>query len=318
MIRRTRSGFTLIELLVVIAIIAILIGLLLPAVQKVRSAAARLECQNNLKQLGLALHGYNDVYKVLPPARVSATNMSCLSLILPFVEQDNLKKLINPTLKASDPANAAARTVEVPLFRCPADMSNPLPSVGGATNYMANLGGGVVFAIQNPGPPVNSGMPAPSGVFWADSKVKLTEVVAADGLSNTAFFSERLLADGSNGSVHLIRDIFFPKTLPNTPDEAIVQCNALDPYNLANQAPVFMGAPWLDGQQCYQHIAAPNTRSCGFFLSLRANMPPSSAHESGVNVLFGDGSIHFISNSVDLATWRALGTRNGGEVLGSY
>src|SRR5262252_3150623 len=140
-----RSAFTLIELLVVIAIIAILIGLLLPAVQKVREAAARASCQNNLKQIGLALHGYHGDRKVLPPASSAVTGFSVLSMILPYVEQDNLRKLIDYTKSPSDPANDNARMTVVTLFRCPSDYDNPLPAKGGATNYMANLGTGVAF-----------------------------------------------------------------------------------------------------------------------------------------------------------------------------
>jgi prepilin-type processing-associated H-X9-DG protein len=86
-------------------------------------------------------------------------------------------------------------------------------------------------------------------------------------------------------------------------------------YDLHNQFPLFMGAPWLCGQHIFTHVSGPDTRSCGFFLSLRAVMPPSSRHPGGVNMLVGDGSVKFIKDSINLQVWRALGTRSGGEVM---
>jgi prepilin-type processing-associated H-X9-DG protein len=97
----------------------------------------------------------------------------------------------------------------------------------------------------------------------------------------------------------------------------IVWQAAVNIYDPASQFPLFMGAPWLCGQHIFLHITPPNTRSCGFFLALRAVMPCSSYHPGGVNVLFGDGSVKFVKNSVDLQTWRALGTRAGGEIVGA-
>jgi prepilin-type N-terminal cleavage/methylation domain-containing protein/prepilin-type processing-associated H-X9-DG protein len=317
MTRSLRSAFTLVELLVVIAIIAILIGLLLPAVQKVRMAVERIECQNNLRQIALAMHNYHDQNKHLPAARTSGTGFSALAMILPYVEQQNLRNLIDFNVPSYDPANDQARKTFVALFRCPTDGTMPPASDGAATNYMANLGSDVVFAIVPP-PPVDAKMPEPSGVFWVDSHVSFLHI--HDGLSNTAMLSERLIADVNSapGRITAIRDVYFPKTLPMTPDDAMNQCNALDITDPANVAPVYMGAPWLDGQHCYQHISPPNSRSCGFFFCLRATMPPSSLHGGGVNVVFCDGSVHFIPDAIDLGTWRAMGTRNSGDIIGAY
>ncbi len=315
---RRRSAFTLIELLVVIAIIAILIGLLVPAVQKVRSAAARLQCQNNLKQIGLACHNYHDANGSLPPASTvagqnkwyGASGYSALSLMLPYVEQDNVYRLIDFSQDRFAAVNTTARTTELKLFRCPADGPNTMPQRGGATNYMANLGSGVVFGL-NTGP--NASMPPPNGTFYNGSAVRLTDIT--DGTSGTALFSERLLADGNNGLVSPIRDVFFSPDFPTTPDDAMMLCDQVDISNLSNQAPVFMGAPWIDGQHKYQHIAPPNSRSCGFFAANRATMPASSQHTNGVNVLLGDGHVRFVSNAIDMMMWRATGSRNGGETM---
>ena len=107
----------------------------------------------------------------------------------------------------------------------------------------------------------------------------------------------------------------IPPAAPTTQDEAVQICNAVDVTNLANQFPLFMGAPWVNGQHVFQHVNVPNARSCGFFTILRASMPPSSRHPGGVNLLLGDGSVRFVKSSVNLAAWRALGTRAGNEAV---
>jgi prepilin-type N-terminal cleavage/methylation domain-containing protein/prepilin-type processing-associated H-X9-DG protein len=310
---RSRRGFTLIELLVVIAIISILIGLLLPAVQKVREAANRMSCSNNLKQIGLAAHNYHDSLSKLPAAQVPGTKFSALSEMLPFIEQDNVNNLINFNLSCYDPANDVPRMADIKIFKCPSDVVNPLPTRGGTINYMANKGNGIVWQ-DTTGP--NANMPAPNGAFVYGAQLRFADVT--DGLSQTAFFSERILGDGSNAIVSPIADVFLALSSPNTPDEAVQQCNAIDITNLSHQFPFFMGAPWMDGQHTYLHSAQPNTRSCGFLFVLRAVMPASSRHTGGVNVLLGDGSVHFIQNGVDLNTWRAMGSRNGLDIVGDY
>ncbi len=310
-----RPAFTLIELLVVIAIIAVLIALLLPAVQSAREAARRIQCVNNLKQIGLALHNYQESRTALPGAdmvynSVNATELSALSQILPYLEQSNVYSTINFDFSYSDATNLTAMNTVINGFICPSDLADPIPSLGGQTNYMANMGSGIVW--QAPTGP-NVGMPAPNGVFYGDSSTTFAAIT--DGLSNTTFFSERVLADGNNSIVSPIADVFFSPGFPLTPDDAMQQCLAVNINDLNNQFPLFMGAPWLNGQHIFLHATPPNSRSCGFFIALRAVMPPSSRHPGGVNVVFGDGSVKFIKDSINLPTWRALGTRNGGEVI---
>lgn len=309
---RSRKGFTLIELLVVISIIAVLIALLLPAVQAAREAARRAHCVNNLKQIGIACHNYHDQLGALPGAYLvyNVTSFSALSMMLPQMEQRPLFDALNFSLAYSNPVNSTVLMADVSTFICPSDLPNPIRARGAQTNYMADMGSWIVWQAAT-GP--NTGLPAPNGVFFGNSSTRFANVI--DGLSNTGFFSERVLADGSNAIVSPESDVFFSPAAPTTLDDAVAQCNAVDITNLANQFPLFMGAPWVNGQHIFQHVMPPNTRSCGFFTALRAVMPPSSRHPGGVNMLLGDGSVRFIKNSINLPTWRALGTIAGGEVI---
>ncbi|OYW23772.1 MAG: hypothetical protein B7Z55_03205, partial [Planctomycetales bacterium 12-60-4] len=274
----------------------------------------RSQCKNNLKQLGLALHNYHDNFRCFPFGQEgTAKSYSAVSQLLPYFDQAPLYNSINFSLPYNDPANNAARQTELPALRCPSDFVNPLSASGGATNYLANKGTGVIW--QDPSGP-NTGFPPQTGVMFFRSCIRMRDIV--DGTTNTAAFSERVLADGNNGVISPLSDVFFSPAAPTTPDEAVQMCNAVDITNLANQFPLFMGAPWMHGQHTYLHINVPNSRSCGFFTVLRANMPPSSRHTGGVHVLLCDGSVRFVSENVNLATWRAVGSREGGEVIGEF
>jgi prepilin-type N-terminal cleavage/methylation domain-containing protein/prepilin-type processing-associated H-X9-DG protein len=314
---RSRSAFTLVELLVVIAIIAILIGLLLPAVQKVRSAAAHIQCQNNLKQIGLACQDYHDARGSLPPGRDSH-DFSAHAYLLPYIEQDNLFKAINFSVPWSNPVNAGATATPVKIFLCPSDpMPSSVPAGWAATNYRANQGSGILWGLPPSNPAdANYGMPAPNGPFYLNSQTRLTDIT--DGTSNTAAFSEHLIGDFSN-AVSSPTDTFQPGTHPLTPDDATNQCQAIDPTNLAFQGRSTVGAPWIYGYHSttiYFHVAPPNSRSC-MYPPGRITTTASSAHESGVNVALCDGSVRSVNAGISLSTWRAVGSRNGGEVLGS-
>jgi prepilin-type N-terminal cleavage/methylation domain-containing protein/prepilin-type processing-associated H-X9-DG protein len=309
-----RRAFTLIELLVVIAIIAVLIALLLPAVQAAREAGRRIQCTNNLKQIGLAIHNYHDSRGALPGSELpyQSTSFSALSHLLPGMEQTTLYNALNFSLLNNDPANNTVLVTRVNTFVCPSDVNDPHPEFGGQTNYMADMGSWIVWQ-QASGP--NAGLAPPNGVFFGNSATRFADIT--DGLSNTAVFSERVMADFTNGVISPIADVFFSPAQPTTLDAAVQACQAVDITNPASQFPLFMGAPWVNGQHVFLHVTAPNTRSCGFFTALRAIMPASSRHPGGVNVLIGDGSVRFIKNSVNLATWRSLGTRAGGEIISS-
>jgi prepilin-type N-terminal cleavage/methylation domain-containing protein len=309
MVRQTlrRRGFTLIELLVVIAIIAILISLLLPAVQQAREAARRSSCKNNLKQIGLALHNYHGAHNCFPFGQGgTGGKYSAISQLLPYFEQKNVYDAINFNVDVNDPANDFPRSVEMAVLRCPSDFDNTQPASGAAINYYGNKGSSIFWGATNL-----------DGVIFKSSRIRFRDI--KDGTTQTAAFSERVLTDGSNGVVSPIADVFLGNSGgdPTTPDEAVSMCYAVDINNLANQFPIFMGAPWMNGQHCYLHVDTPNRRSCGFFPT-KATMPASSQHPGGVHTLLCDGSVQFFSENINRQIWRAIGTRKGGEVVGEF
>jgi prepilin-type N-terminal cleavage/methylation domain-containing protein/prepilin-type processing-associated H-X9-DG protein len=315
MIRR-RSAFTLIELLVVIAIIAILMGLLLPAVQKVREAAARMACSNNLKQLALALHNYHGAVGKLPPGRDN-NELSTHAYLLPYIEQDNVFRLVNFVAKWDDPTNAAARAVSIKTFQCPSDPRNQVPAGWAGNNYRVNQGSGILWGLPSTSGP-NSTLPAPNGPFYLNSATRLTDIT--DGTSNTAAWSEHLKGDFSNAISTENGDTYEPGIYPNTPDQAMAYCASVSIYDLSKQGVSNVGAPWLQGYHSttvYFHVGPPNSRSC-MYPPGRIATTANSGHINGVNMALCDGSVRFVNSAIDLYTWRVLGSRNGGEVLGGY
>ena len=322
---RSRRAFTLIELLVVIAIIAVLIGLLLPAVQQAREAARRTQCKNNLKQLGLALHNYHDNFRGLPSGKAAAAStpgsgsLSMHPRILPFIDQGPLYNTIDFNYGATHANNAAALATNITAFRCPSDPDKMPLLAGGRNNYYTNTGTGVLNDFPSTIPSnINYNMPMPNGVFFSRSFVRMGDI--SDGTSNTAMMSERRLGDGSNGLITPETDTFQPGTYPNTTTEARDQCRAANITTVATQGKSNGGVPWLTPDHTttyYYHTLGPNDRSC-MYPPGRIATTANSMHTGGVHLLLCDGSVRFASNSIDINTWQAIGTREGGEVLGDF
>jgi prepilin-type N-terminal cleavage/methylation domain-containing protein len=290
--RHARRAFTLIELLVVIAIIAILIGLLLPAVQKVREAAARLQCQNNLKQIGLAMHNYHDTHKAFPVGYYDPTPWPQLdngpgwgwgAFLLPYLEQDNLYRRINFNLDVGDPANAAARTTFLPIYFCPSDdqlITFTITDSGSNSWQVAQ--GSYVACNGNDGVDDFTTPPHTGPFVRAVKGYRIGDI--PDGLSNTMFVGDRTSR-------------LSYSTWVGGPT------GALNPFL---QAPGNFGAE-VTLLMCHAGPTGPNTP--GVFDADSTSSP----HLTGVPFVFGDGSVHYLSNSIDITVWMALATRAGGE-----
>ena len=305
----SRRAFTLIELLVVIAVIAILIGLLLPAVQKIREAANRMKCQNNLKQIGLALHNYEGVYQSFPQARNPFPLVhSAASRLLPFVEQDNLQRLVDYSTPPTSATNMQASRTRVSLFVCPSDPANgkvsTLPDFG--CNYVANNGSGTVAF----------GLIASGDGLFTQSPIRIADIT--DGTSNTAAFSESTLGNGAMPASPATADprmvvLEVPGGTDPTPDVCDAASGAFSAVR---------GGKWIDGHYgntLYNHYYTPNLAGkwdCGNGSHNKALSMARSHHSGGVNLLLADGSVRFVRNTIQLNTWRALATRDGGEPPG--
>lgn len=325
---RNRVAFTLIELLVVIAIIAILIGLLLPAIQKVREAAARSQCQNNMKQIGVALHNYEGAYRKFPPAGTgyswcpsasgSFFNSNGLVLLLPYIEQEAVYRLFNlneasavisggvqgtPTGSlVGNPAtngNAAAATKVISTFVCPSENKDPIGKLSSATHYAPASGfSGAATCYDF----ITSDSDFGDCNFWKNSttrrmfghnsKTKATDVT--DGLSNTLAVGETTMSH-ANGAAFAwaYRGWVMTGVDPGTSDPGI------NLWHLPHVHPTWQNPPY--------------TPVVGVIRTWWA--AAGGMHPGGCNFTMGDGSVRFFSETTNATILNGLCTGNGGEVV---
>jgi prepilin-type N-terminal cleavage/methylation domain-containing protein/prepilin-type processing-associated H-X9-DG protein len=330
-LRTFRDAFTLIELLVVIAIIGVLIGLLLPAVQKVRDSAARIKCANNLKQLGLAMHNYESANRALPPCGyfpVGGPNVTwaATARLLPYIEQDNLYRQINFNAPYSTQPNISS--MRIPVLVCPSEINDQgkVNSSGVVVHWPPNYAvNASTWMIWNP---LNGS--GGDGAFVASRPLKMSDFL--DGLSNTLAISEvkaytsQLTKSANPNSANA--------PLPATPADLVALGGTFKQAVVGSSGG---HTEWVDAKVMetgFTTLFPPNTLvpyTVGGvtydvdFISANegntnnqyayAGVTARSYHSNGVNALFMDGSVRFITNSIRQDVWRALGTRAGGESI---
>jgi len=339
---RARSGFTLIELLVVIAIIAILIGLLLPAVQKVREAANRMKCSNNMKQLALGCHGYQDANGILPPSVMMGGFVGDISnynenfgpnwavLILPHIEQDNLFRQaaasVNNYLVNGDSSWRVVRSTPVKTFLCPSDsgaavLANAAGGSWARGNYGANAGpgmhwngGSVGVAVRTNGTWIDNDPKGFANEYYPSWTAGLpgggpmvvngnTKLdTLADGTSNTILIDELRIGWNAN-------DIRGTWAMGQAGASISAGNGRID-----TPTPNVSYSGWDDIQGC-QDNPAIGMGCCG---CNSWQVTAKSRHSGGVNVALADGSVRFVKNGIDQRTWFLLHSRNDGQVLDNY
>lgn len=333
--RKPYPAFTLVELLVVIAIIGVLVALLLPAVQAAREAARRAQCMNNLKQLGLALQNYHDSLGTLPPGRYvnpvdgQGRCFSAYAHLLPFLELKSLYDQIDFNFSPEAPENAPVLEYTVSFLHCPSDTHGKRQGNSAVHNYPLNTGTTYAMSPRNP-----KSVPV-TGIFFENSRVTLASIT--DGTSQTVCISETVISKGGpttwDGASHTEG---FVLTQGND--------NGLSGPELTNYAgqchgsglklQQTRGSRWLygaPGHSMYNHMRVPNdpdvdcrggiphsNKTDALWKVLSLNVTTHSRHPGGVQSLFCDGHVQFVANQINLNTWMAVGSRDGGELAGSF
>jgi prepilin-type N-terminal cleavage/methylation domain-containing protein len=308
---RIRRAFTLVELLVVIAIIGVLVALLLPAVQTARESARRMQCQNNLKQLALGLHNYHDTFTRFPPGQWNNfyTNdapwiRGCwVQPLLPFIEQKNLYEVYDAARKTNGDWALLCpnKDTRIKTLNCPSDPNSPKTR----TRDTNSVGGVAVMQGLHTNYVVCSGSTAYGtgglqldGMFFTKSFVRLAEV--ADGTSNTLMLSEIIIVPDTTGANDL-RGRYCNSWEGNS------WFTTLNPPNTS-----------VRDTQVYQGVSIQHAPQTTIANNGTQAVYARSYHPAGVDVSLGDGSVRYMSNSVNAAVYKALGTKNGGEAAGEF
>jgi len=318
---KARIGFTLIELCVVIAVTASLVALLLPAVQQAREASRRIACSNNLRHLGIGLHNFHSTFQRFPPGRGDPLPgvFSTHAYLLEHLEQTSVRQVIDfqraPTtftvaggVVYDGTVNFLAATARLSVFQCPSDpLAGGVPgSEFGSTNYAANAGSG----LKQWGSLTDA-----DGVFFKGSHIGLRDIT--DGSTQTVAMSERINGPGQQAPGDIESDVQrLMLEIPGGNDTTPAVCGSTSSGTCYRER----GAKWIlgnYGNTLYDHYYTPNapTWDCMNLQQQKALTAARSLHPGGVMTLLCDGSVRFASNSIDLPLWRALATRQSGEVI---
>lgn len=290
-----KRGYTLVETLVAIAIVGLLVALLLPAVQSARESARRAQCKSQLKQLGLGLHQYHDALRSFPPGLCSTSQMFWSGFLLPCVEQQALVDSLDANQPWHAGSNAEACATYLPVYRCPSSIApRHLTAQGIAdrvpSDYVACSSG---TATRESGPPPLAGTTDSDGVFFVDSGIRMADIV--DGTSTTVALGETMFIYRAFGPDHTGYQQFLDHWYIGTLE------------GLTNEISESMGSTGV----------AINSHKLDVFVDEK-ELAIGSHHPGGALVVFADGAVRFVAESVDRATWSALGTRHGREVASSY
>lgn len=311
------GGFTLIEVIVVVAVIGLLVAILIPAVQMAREASRRTHCLANLRQLGLAINQYLAASGVLPAGNTGG--YSFYVMILPYIEQKPLYDSFNFSApfpnRPSPTPNATAIGVSLALLLCPSDPF--AASVAGSTSYAGNHGVGFcknsLYGACDNGSFVQVGFPS------------ISNQAITDGTSSTVMIAEWLVDSGASSAGDPKRAIYSLPGRFTEPEQFkpfAQQCYGADTSMVA-RVQVGKGSNWYWGTfpcTLYNHTEPINNHTClngGGALTQQSAWTAGSMHPGGANVLFADGHVPFLSASIATKVWRALGTRNGQEVISS-
>ncbi|HUQ70924.1 MAG TPA: DUF1559 domain-containing protein [Planctomycetaceae bacterium] len=307
-----RSRLTLLELAVVCAIVALVFALLAPGVQQSREAARRVQCQSNLRQIGMAIHAYESAWTYLPPGNIR-NSFGWLALILPYLNRSDLYQKIDFNRVEFSDQDPIARTI-IPSYLCPSESAPAIGRNGNArTSYPGNMGRGCLDGGYNG---IFNQFCSPPDSPYRATLHRLADVT--DGTAQTAMMSEFLIG---NYTGELLRVNWHIEQSQSSIQELKSACLDATSKFLKSGSPwgdpTAKGSAWIEGQAgmtWYTHSLPPFRRSCFNGTGVQTGVyTAASAHDELVHVLFVDGSVQPFGKGVDERVWRALGSRNGGE-----